>query len=182
MKKFIISLCLITSYLGYSQSTGVAVSYGTASLYGAADGLLTAIGNEFTGSDYNPDSKGVLQLEVTRFNKDRRLRYGIESNIEFFGTSAQTRSKIYYGFSPKIDYFWSSSNRKLRFYSGISAGIGIRDVKYIDADDKRDSSSDAFFAFNVTPVAIRYGNEWGVFLEPNIGKRGFLQLGVSYEF
>lgn len=182
MKKFLVFLCLITSYFGYSQTTGVAVSYGTPSLYGVADGLLTAIGNGLTGSEYNPESEGVLHVEVTRFNRDRRLRYGIESNIEFFGTSAQTRSKVYYGFSPKIDYFWSSSNRKLRFYSGISAGFTIRDVKYIDADDKRTSSSDAFFAFNLTPVAIRYGNEWGVFLEPNIGNRGFLQLGVSYEF
>ncbi len=32
------------------------------------------------------------------------------------------------------------------------------------------------------PLGLRYGKDFGVFIEPNIGTRGFVNAGVSYIF
>lgn len=178
MKRLLLLVYFVSlGIVGFGQKMEVAVGYGTPSLYGVTESVIGGFETLFTGSNYTTTSNGVLNVQVTRYDKEERWRYGLEFNNEFFDTSGELKSTTYYSISPKVDHFWSASHRKLRFYSGIAAGVLIRGSK-----TDSDSASDAFFAMNITPIAIRYGREFGVFLAPNIGVNAFLQLGLSYQF
>lgn len=183
MKKIILIGCMaLCTMYGFGQKMEVSVGYGTPSLYGVGDSFINILGSALLKTDMNTDSNGALHLEVTRYNVSERWRYGVETNIEFFSTSGKLLSNHHYGISPKVDYFYSSAERKLRFYSGLSLGVVIRNIKYEDTDYIRRSSSDAIVAFNLTPIGVKYGGPFGVYLETNIGSRSFLQLGMYYQF
>lgn len=183
MKKSIIILSFVLiPLLSFGQHMEVAVSYGTPSVYGVTESFLGAIGSAISGKESVSSSNGVINLGVKGYNNNKRWRYGGALDIETFSTEGAIKSNTYYSITPAIDYFWSSAEKKFRVYSGLTSGILLRQAKYIDEDNHTESTSDAFFAFNLTPVAFSYGTDFRVFLETNIGTRGFLQLGVSYAF
>ncbi len=178
MKKLLFLVCFLgLAITSFGQKMEVAIGYGTPSLYGVAESVIGGFGTLLTGSNYSTTSNGVLNVQVTRHDREGRWRYGLEFNSEFFDTAGELKSTTYYSISPKVDHFWSGNQRKLRFYSGVAAGVLIR-----SSETDSDSESDAFLAVNVTPIAIRYGREFGVFLAPNLGVNAFLQLGLSYQF
>lgn len=181
MKKIVFLVWFgLMAFVGSGQTVEVSLGYGAPSLYGVGDTFINAIGSKLTG--YSTSSNGVLHLEVTTYNQNQKWRYGGEANIEFFSTEGKMTSNTYYSVGPKLDYFWSSSEHALRFYSGLSVGALIRSAEYRDEDNIKTSSDDVFFAFNITPLGLRYGRQYGVYLESNIGSRAFLQLGFSYLF
>jgi len=189
MKKSLLMLSLITTSFLSAQKIEVSVSYGTPSLFGTTDSLLKEIGSAagaaIWGGEINyPDSNGVLNISVATYNTDMKWRYGLEANLESFNESKSSLSKqSYISVLPKVDYFWSDADKKFRFYSGVSAGVLFRNTEYKSANTTAvTKENDTFFAFNITPIGVRYGGNFGVFLEPNIGVRGFVQAGASYIF
>lgn len=179
---------LATSLLS-AQKYEISVAYGAPSLFGTTDSLLKEIGSAagaaiWGGDISSPDSNGVLNINVEMYNNDMKWRYGLEANLESFNESNSSFSKqSYISILPKVDYFWSDADRKFRFYSGVSAGVLFRNTESKATNTSLASKeNDTFFAFNIMPIGVRYGGNFGVFLEPSIGVRAFAQAGVSYIF
>lgn len=183
MKKYIFGAFIALYGLTVNaQDIEASLGYGTPSLFGVADSMLSGFGHAIVGEKSSTSSNGVLNLNVMVYNQNKKWRYGGDLGMEFFSSSGLITNKSYTSISPRVDYFWSGGERSFRFYSGVYAGLLMRSAKYIDEDDKKVSENDVFFGYNITPLAIRYGKEFGVFLESNIGTRGFLQFGISYLF
>lgn len=189
MRKSLLMLPLIATSFLSAQKFEVSVAYGVPSLYGTTDSLLkqitSAAGAAIWGGEVNnPNSNGVLNLSVAMYNSDMKWRYGLEANLESFNESKSSFSKqSYISVLPKVDYFWSDADKKLRFYSGVSAGVLFRNTEYKTITTSSSvKENNTFFAFNIMPIGVRYGGNFGVFLEPSIGVRGFAQAGVSYIF
>ena len=65
----------------------------------------------------------------------------------------------------------------MKLYSG--AGVG---ALFSSFEGRGNNDNNVYLAFNLSPVGIRYGEKLGVFVETNIGTKGFLQGGASYTF
>ncbi|WP_300669646.1 hypothetical protein [Soonwooa sp.] len=184
MKKLFIMAAFCSLSMSNAQKFEISAGYGSASLFGEADSLLKGIGNAiFTSEAVMPESNGVFTVAVTTYSQNMKWRYGIEANLESFNeTKSSYKKQSYFSILPKIDYFWSDADKKWRFYSGISAGALFRDLDYVDSSNTVQKNNDTFFAFNIMPIGVRYGGNFGVFVEPSIGTRGFIQGGLSYIF
>ncbi|HFK5510657.1 TPA: hypothetical protein ACGZ9U_001569 [Elizabethkingia anophelis] len=185
MKKFLLFIPLISASLLQAQKIEISAAYGTPSIFGISSSLYDFVGNVITGnSEETSSSNGVLSLHVMMYNREMKWRYGLEFNLESFdekGTGFKSQSLV--SVQPKIDYFWSGADRKLKLYSGVSAGVLFKNAKYIDKTSKTEEKDNlTTFGFNIMPIGLRYGRDFGVFIEPNIGTKGFVNAGVSYIF
>lgn len=187
MKKILLMLPIVASCFMSAQKIEVAISYGAPSLYGTTDSILQGIGSAagaaISGGEVRyPDSNGVLNISLAMYNSDMKWRYGLEANLESFNqNNSNLKNQSYISILPKVDYFWSGSDKKFRFYSGVSVGVLFKNSEYqILKEINKDNGTS--FAFNIMPIGVRYGGDFGVFLESNIGTRGFAQAGVSYIF
>nr|WP_199163008.1 hypothetical protein [Elizabethkingia sp. ASV34] len=185
MKKLLLFVPLISASLLQAQKIEISAAYGTPSIFGVSSSLYDFVGNAITGnSGETSSSNGVLNLNIMMHNRGMKWRYGLEFNIESFdekGTGFTSQSLV--SVQPRVDYFWSGADRKLRLYSGVSAGVLFKNAKYIDKTSKAEEKDNlTTFGFNIMPIGLRYGRDFGVFIEPNIGTRGFINAGVSYIF
>lgn len=183
MKKiiFFISVAL-TAVIGSAQTMEVSLGYGTPSFYAMMDTFISTmpfIPKEHVGASH---SNGILHLEVTSYSQSRKWRYGGEANVEFFHAFEGMTANNYYNISPKVDYFWSSAEKRFRLYSGLSAGVLLRTAKYTDQDNVKYSRNSVIPALNITPIGVRYGGQFGVNVEINMGSRAIVHGGVSYLF
>lgn len=183
MKKLLFMLPLMTASFLSAQKYEVSIAYGTPSLYGTTDSILKGSGSAiFSGDVSFPNSNGVLNINVAMYNSDMKWRYGLEANLESFNESnSRLKNQSYISILPKVDYFWSDADKKFRFYSGVSAGVLFQNSEYV-IFNTINKDNGTFFAFNIMPIGVRYGGDFGVFLEPSIGVRGFVQAGASYIF
>lgn len=181
MKRTMYSLMiLLAGLVGAQKKVDVKASYGTASLYGTATSLTGDIASIIvTGakelSDY--DSNGVFALEVMLHSNNSKWTYGLGYNRETVKDNAQSFKADFNTILAQSHYYWTNASSKLRIYSGIGAGALISSSANNSVTD-----NEVLFAFNVLPVGIHYGEKLGVFLETNVGTKGFLQGGVSYTF
>lgn len=185
MKKILFFIPFIAGTFLHAQKIEISAAYGVPSIYGVSSSLYDFVGNTITGnSGETSSSNGVLNINALMYNRDMKWRYGLEFNMESFdekGTGFTSQSLV--SVQPRIDYFWSKADRKLRLYSGVSAGILFKNAKYIDKTSKTEEKDNlTTFGFNITPIGLRYGKDFGVFIEPNIGTRGLVNAGVSYIF
>ena len=182
MKKLLFSV-LITAFsvTSHAQKFEIQLGYGSPSLYSTTFKLAEEIGNIFVGTDVSPDSKGVLNAAFLLKSDNENWKYGIELTNEFFDTNDKIKSQNLLSILPKVDYVWLNATGKFRMYSGVAAGITMVSAKYKETAEEKDWS-EANFAYNITPLGIRYGGNLGVFLETNIGMKGFAQAGISYSF
>lgn len=186
MKKLLLLLPIVASSFLHAQKYEISAAYGTPSLLGVTDSMLKTVGSAFWGETIAyPESNGVLNVSAAMYNSDMKWRYGVEASFESFNEDKSSFVKqSYVSVSPKVDYFWSASDKKFRFYSGVSAGVLFRNSEYYSDSTTKTltKENDTFFAFNIMPIGVRYGGDFGIFLEPNIGTRGFVQAGASYIF
>jgi hypothetical protein len=189
MKKFLLSSTLLAVCWCQAQKLELRTSYGTPSIYGVSQTVLDALGSGITAALTNnptlmyPVSNGAFNVSVQTNSQNSNWRWGAEMVFESFDTSSSYYTHLsFMSIMPKADYFWSNAESKLRFYSGVAAGLTFRNSKYISSAGVEEKSNDSFFAFNLMPIGLRYGKELGVFVEPNIGVKSFVQAGISYQF
>src|SRR5699024_2842734 len=120
------SSLLFITLSSYGQKIEVSAGYGTSSLYGVTDDLISAVSDALANSENSTSSQGVFNVAANLYSQSMKWRYGLDINYETFSTKGAINQKYYLSFSPKIDYFWSSKGNKFRFYSGLSVGIGWR--------------------------------------------------------
>lgn len=182
MKKLILSSAILISSLAFSQKFEISVGYGAPSVYGITNDLGTGLISIIT-KDGEPNSTGALNVSALVYNKNAKWRYGLDFVSEFFSVSnTNYTKKSTISVMPRADYFWSGEDKKLRLYSGVSAGIYLNNATVKNSTGQEEKLNDSTFGFNITPIGLRYGNDFAIFVEPNIGTKGIGQAGISYRF
>lgn len=181
MRKTIYVLAILVAGIATAQKkVDARISYGTPSLYGSAvsltSDLISIIG---TGGKeaVNYESNGVLALDVMLHSNDSKWRYGLGYSLETVKDDAQKFKGNFNTILAQAHYYWLNPDNRFKLYSGIGVGALISST-----EQKTTQENDVIFAFNVAPIGIGYGEKFAVFLEANVGTKGFLQGGVSYTF
>jgi len=79
---------------------------------------------------------------------------------------------------PSVEFSYLNK-RYVKLYSGIDLGVGV----IFDNNKKSSSTPSTFFAFNITPIGVRFGNEniYGM-VETNIGVDAMIKAGFGARF
>jgi len=179
MKKTICALAFLFAAWGTAQKkVDLKASYGTASLFGITESITGNIINAIiAGPSVNYDSNGVFSAEVMMHNDDSKWQYGIGYNFERVKDDHYNYKINFNTFLLQANYTWNNPQNKMKLYSG--AGVG---ALFSSFEGRDNNDNNVYLAFNLSPVGIRYGEKLGVFVEANIGTKGFLQGGASYTF
>lgn len=69
------------------------------------------------------------------------------------------------------------------FYGLLGAGASIYNQKYKeDITNRKESQSIVHFNFQITPIGLKFGNNYGGYLELGFGYRGIISLGAFAKF
>lgn len=181
MKNKLLFLSLFAGGLLSAQKIEVKASYGAPSLYGISESLTDAVIGTMGYALFQDmviyESTGVFSAEVMLNTENSKLQYGLAYSNETVKDEKHDLKGNFNSIFAQANYYWSKPENKFKMYSG--AGIGLLFTNF-ENDEARNSKS--IFAFNITPFGVRYGEKFGVFLESNIGTKGFVQGGVSYKF
>lgn len=181
MKQIVIlGSILATTLFSAQKKVEVSASYGASSMYGISETMTNAIIDVIlipTGDEYIYSSKGVLAIDVMLRNEGQRLAYGLGYTHESVTDDSKGLKGSLDAILAQASYKWLNPSKKFNFYSGAGIGASFGNFK-----DNRGDSDGIIFAFNVTPIGLRYGSDLSFFIETNIGVRGFLQGGISYQF
>lgn len=98
------------------------------------------------------------------------------------GEKLGEQTNTYYTLAGEASYsFLKKESLNLYVLMGLGATFGsVKQTKYVDREDVR--SHGTLFNFQITPIGISYGKQWGGFAEMGFGYRGLLSFGVFYRF
>jgi hypothetical protein len=92
------------------------------------------------------------------------------SNGNMFGYTNR-----YIGSMLRTDFRWINKPT-LQLYSGV--GVGIASVVSQSFDGA--NANKITYAFQATPIGVRYGDGFGIFAEAGYGNTGIVVLGINY--
>lgn len=151
-----------------------------------ADALSSAILQPFTGDNITTKSYqfiGPISVNYKFFFKERlsigasflfsanKIEYSDENNITR-NVKLNTISLM-----PRLDFYYLR-NPKFALYGNIQVGAVVLTSNYNKRPELNDQG--ASFAFQVTPIAMRIGRDFGFVLELGIGSHGLANAGFSY--
>lgn len=123
---------------------------------------------------YTPEEKwhfgGTLSYSSTNFD--------VNYNQEKIGKQVNT----YYTLAAETGYSYLKKE-KLDLYALLGAGATFGTSKKQTQNSSfaiDDYYHDTFFNFQVTPIGVRYGKQWGGFAELGFGYRGIFSFGIFY--
>lgn len=77
---------------------------------------------------------------------------------------------------PRLDFYYIR-NPKFAMYGLLGAGVAVVNANYADANSKK---TNVTLGFQVTPLAVRIGRDFGLTIELGIGNLGLGNGGFSY--
>ena len=165
-------------------SIGVVSAFG--GIFDMFKVIIEGVGNGL-GNNYRTDTKfiGTYGLDYY-YQVNKWCRPGAKIVYEGLTTSIYDTTNTlvnHYNTStlsimPSVQF--SYLNRKyVKLYSGIDMGVAV----IFDDNKKSSSTSSTFFAFNITPIGIRVGNDniFGL-VETNIGMDAIIKAGFGARF
>lgn len=171
--------------LANAQKTEISISYGTPSLYGVAYDFVNVVFNQVDQNDeVRASAKGVLDASVSFYSPNQKWQYGLGLMNEFFdddNTSYGTDAN-FFTLLPNVNYLWRKPERKFQIYSGAGLGITFMKLNYTDRFTKEKyKDKKTVVTWNITPIGLKYGKDYGVFATSNFGIKSFGQIGVFYK-
>ncbi|HUH72832.1 MAG TPA: hypothetical protein VLZ75_00355 [Chitinophagales bacterium] len=151
-----------------------------------ADIISNSIINSFTGSDIKTRSYqfiGPISIYYKYFFKEKlsiggsflvssnKINYEDKNNLSY---SARLNT---FSILPRLDFYYIR-NPKFALYGNIGVGAVLMTSRYKNKTDY--NATGAAFAFQVTPIAMRIGREFGLVVELGIGSHGLANAGFSY--
>ena len=167
----------------------ISASIGAVSAFGGLFDffklIIEGVGNGLAGNRTDTKFIGTYGLDYY-YQVNKWFRPGIKVVYEGLTTSIYDSTDVlinHYNTStlsvmPSVQF--SYLNKKyVKLYSGIDMGVGT----IFDDNKKGSNSSSAFFAFNITPIGIRVGNDniFGL-VETNIGMDATIKVGFGARF
>lgn len=164
----------------------VSASYGTPSSYGLAYDFFDSIFNSSEDSNSNKVSgQGVAAVGIGVYSPNQKWRFELGLMNEFFNDekSSVTTDANFFSIHPNVKYMWRKPERKFQIYSGAGLGITFMEMNSTDrttGEKLKDKSS--VLTWNLTYFGLRYGKNYGVFTDFNIGIQSITQFGLFYRF
>lgn len=195
MIKRLVFFCVLL-FLGnqsYSQEHQISAGMGVGSTSQIFDGLRS-IGSAFSAMFLNSNA-----LVNTKTVGEFRLSYAYapKKRWTFGGTFSYNHSEFdviarngkigeqvndYYTLGAESSFYYLQKNR-LRLYGLMGAGATFASATQNNFEtDTHSRSNGTFFNFQVTPIGVSYGKQWGGFAELGIGYRGILSFGAYYRW
>lgn len=117
-----------------------------------------------------------------RWQYGASVMYGhSKSDMTLRGDVFAHRYVDYYGIAGETSYAYHN-REKLKLYALVGAGVSFATEFYRNFDDFNKIEKHRFFEYHITPIGIRYGKKWGGFAEIGYGYRGFISIGLFYNF
>lgn len=164
---------------GYLSTEQIAIGFSSV----IASGILKPIaGIEMKNETYS--FIGPVSLNYKFFFKERlsvgaSLLYSY-NKLNYEETNGFKSSMTFHALTilPRFDFYYIR-NPKFALYGSLAAG-GL--VLMNNNGDRHEGIDDvgAAFAFQVTPIAMRIGRDFGFVLELGVGSHGLANGGVSY--
>lgn len=183
MKK-LLALLSLTLFAGAIQAqnsdqseTGLLRFEATAGLYTTKD-----IRNNLrydTPDVWGKNSTGSFFANISFF-RYRKTEVSFAFGYQEGKTEAGDQMDVtYLTFMPQARINWVTSSDKLfELYSTL--GFGITSVK---EDDQSAANNDVSYmvpAFHINGIGMRFGNQFGFFMELGFGAKGLMSAGLSY--
>lgn len=188
MSKHIIFSILLILGLGISnaQKTEISISYGTPSLYGVAYDFVNVVFNQVDQNEkVKASAKGVLDASVSFYSPNQKWQYGLGLMNEFFdddNTSYSTDAN-FFTLLPNVNYLWRKPERKFQIYSGAGIGLTFMKLNYVEKNsNQKVNDNKTTVTLNVMPIGLKYGHDYGLFIDSSVGIRSFARLGFFYRF
>ena len=161
------------------------VFFSDALTLGLSDAFATSLFNALSGT--RSDTKSSLMYGIGYRHSLNRFRIGGDLGLYVHN------SKLYLNMNNHTSVIDEDIYRLLiiptgefiYFNKGIlslygSAGAGVILSRY---DNSEKATTDANFAFQINPIALRLGNETiGAFLEGGWGFKGYITIGIGLKF
>lgn len=164
VKKLFIFVILIflTAQTSLAQKNELYISYG----WGSGPFIISAIRHTLNtnSSTQSLRKTGTIGIGYDRY-LSTQLAIGLHGTVEIYD------NKEFIGLMLKMKYDWISKDT-FHFYSSIAGGLGLEDFPnpvYVPA-------------FQVSPVGIRVGKNFGIFTELGLGWSGGIIVGLSGKF
>lgn len=177
----------------YSQEHQISAGMGIGSTNQILD-VFMEIGTGFSGiffNNYNlSKTKTLNEFRLAyAYTPKERWHYGgafsysqSEYDVNYRNEKIGEKVNTYYTVAAETSYSFLKKE-KLNLYALLGAGATFVTVKNTDySDDTTTDDNDTIFNFQVTPIGIRYGKQWGGFAELGFGYRGVLTFGAFYNF
>lgn len=193
-KTILVCAILFISIKSYSQEHQISAGMGVGSTSQILDGLRS-IGSAFSAIFLNSNALvntktvGEFRLSYAYVPKERWTFGGTFSyNHSEFDVIAPRDGKIgeqaidYYTIAAESSFYYLQKER-LRLYGLMGAGATFGTASQHNYETATHSrANQTFFNFQITPIGVSYGKQWGGFAELGFGYRGVLSCGVYYRW
>ncbi|QAA80537.1 hypothetical protein EI546_01795 [Aequorivita sp. H23M31] len=176
----------------YSQKHQISAGMGIGSSNQILDVMESAFSPIFfSSSTLNQTSEiGEFRLSYA-YTPLERWHYGAtvsysstNFDVNFDQEKIGEQVNTYYTLAAETSYSYLKKE-KVNMYALVGAGATFgtskKQIQHSDYDVDGDYH-DTFFNFQVTPIGVSYGKQWGGFAELGFGYRGIFSFGVFYNF
>lgn len=199
MKKIVLILFLtvVGTHFVAAQEDGVTsrhelfVGYGavpTTDFFGLYSNMLSRLVSFGPVSQENSRSFGAVNVGYLYYVKPwfgvgAIYSYAnLKQDVVSEGMKIGVEKYGYHNIMPSAKFNWLR-RPIVTLYSRVAAGVTITPQQYTDAKTGLTSkTTDAMFAFQVSPVGVEVGRAFAGFAEVGIGNMGVVQVGLRYRF
>lgn len=171
-----------------SKKHEIRIDYSDATPLVIADVFTNAFVSAISGSESSNEkafgmlSAGYRYALSNRFSIGADLSYAnASSDMKNKSTNEITyRKSNFYMVLPTAKYSYVKRGI-IDFYGTVASGAILANGSD-RTDHEKTTTNDIIFAFQVNPLGLRIGKDWGGFLEAGYGFKGIFALGASYRF
>lgn len=172
------------------EKNSISLSYGFISLDQAAFSVGSSFIGAFSGAK-RADNMSLALLGPVVLSYHRTLnsneRFSLGGSLTLFDQgklSDKTDGSIIsfntFTLAPEAKLMYLNPNNMLNIYGLV--GIGVTLGLFKDYEDRSNDVTATHFNFQLTPLAIEYGEKTKGFAELGFGYKGILNVGVKYGF
>lgn len=192
MKRIIWGLllpCLIFNLSAQNRKHELRAGYGAATsseaINSLADVLITDATKNVVGGDKT--FHGAFNVGY-KYSITEKVNLGANASYERAGATAfvyimksgEFKSQ-YYTIAVEMDYIYSQ-REKFTFYSTVGLGGTIYDQKYKMNGGYVDKTNHVNLNFQISPVGLKYGDQFGFYGEIGFGYKGLFNFGIFTRF
>lgn len=177
---FTIAMLFSIAVFAQESKLEVRAGYGVLSAQAMGSVLSNAIVGGLSGYEKSDISTGGALTFSLLFNPQNRVSFGLDFGYEkldvVYKSDSQpnvTSTDRYITVMPRVDLRYVNKE-SFSLYGSLAAG-----GSFLSVGRGNESEQGVAFAYQITPLGIRFGNNIALFAEAGFGFRGLLNAGLS---
>ncbi len=144
----------------------------------AITGGMYSVSDEKTSGNYSLTYRYALK---PRLSVGGAVVYSrLTSDFNSGGSSTGKSLNNYFTLAPEVEYKYINK-KNFRMYGFVGAGMTLNNQKVTESGAPSTSNT-PYFNFQVTPIGIQVGHNFGGFLEGGFGYKGIVNVGFFARF